>query len=31
MFLRTGETDCHSQCEHWLRNDREFYMGAVCG
>ena len=22
-------TDCHSQCAHWLRNDREFYMG--CG
>ena len=25
----TGEADCHSQCAHWLRNDREFYMG--CG
>ena len=24
-----GGTDCHSQCAHWLRNDREFYMG--CG
>ena len=24
----TGEADCHSQCAHWLRNDR-FYMG--CG
>ena len=22
MFLRTGETDCHSQFENWLRNDR---------
>ena len=29
MFLRTGETDCHSQCEHWLRNDRVFARGAV--
>ena len=27
MFLRTGETDCHSQFENWPRNDREFYMG----
>ena len=27
--LRTGVTDCHSQCAHWLRNDRLFYMG--CG
>ena len=27
--LGTGEADCHSQCAHWLRNDREFYMG--CG
>ena len=25
----TGVTDCHSQCAHWLRNDREFYM--ECG
>ena len=25
----TEEADCHSQCAHWLRNDREFYMG--CG
>ena len=24
-----GGTDCHSQCAHWLRNDRGFYMG--CG
>ena len=24
-----GGTDCHSRCAHWLRNDREFYMG--CG
>ena len=24
-----GDADCHSQCAHWLRNDREFYMG--CG
>ena len=23
----TGDADCHSQCAHWLRNDREFYMG----
>ena len=23
----TGVTDCHSQCAHWLRNDREFYKG----
>ncbi len=23
-----GGTDCHSQCAHWLRNDREFYMGC---
>ncbi len=22
-------TDCHSQCAHWLRNDRDFHMG--CG
>ena len=22
----TGVADCHSQCAHWLRNDR-FYMG----
>ena len=27
--LETGDTDCHSQCAHWLRNDRELYMG--CG
>ena len=25
----TGGADCHSPCAHWLRNDREFYMG--CG
>ena len=26
----TGKrTDCHSQCAHWLRNDRDFHMG--CG
>ena len=25
--MRTGETDCHSQFENWLRNDRGFYMG----
>ena len=24
-----GVTDCHSQCTHWLRNDRGFCMG--CG
>ena len=29
MFLRTGETDCHSQFENWLRNDRGFARGAV--
>ena len=29
MFLRTGETDCHSQCENWLRKDRGFARGAV--
>ena len=23
-----GGTDCHSQCAHWLRNDR-FYKGCV--
>ena len=23
-----GGTDCHSQCAHWLRNDREFYKGC---
>ena len=27
VFLRTGETDCHSQFENWPRNDRGFYMG----
>ena len=21
----TGGTDCHSQCAHWLRNDRAFH------
>ena len=26
-----GVTDCHSQCAHWLRNDRVFARGAVCG
>ena len=24
----TRRADCHSQCAHWLRNDREFYKGA---
>ena len=24
-----GDADCHSQCAHWLRNDRGFYKG--CG
>ena len=24
-------TDCHSQCAHWLRNDRGFVRGAVQG
>ena len=24
----TGEADCHSQCAHWLRNDRGFYKGC---
>ena len=23
----TGDADCHSQCAHWLRNDRGFYKG----
>ena len=26
---RSRRTDCHSQCAHWLRNDREFYRSAV--
>ena len=26
---RRGITDCHSQCAHWLRNDRFFAWGAV--
>ena len=26
---RSRRTDCHSQCAHWLRNDREFYRAAV--
>ena len=26
MFL--GEADCHSQCAHWLRNDRFFGKGC---
>ena len=25
----TRRADCHSQCAHWLRNDREFYRSAV--
>ena len=25
----TGDADCHSQCAHWLRNDRLFCKG--CG
>ena len=25
----TGDADCHSQCAHWLRNDRGVYKG--CG
>ena len=29
MFLRTGETDCHSQFENWLRNDRGFARTTV--
>ena len=28
---RSRRTDCHSQCAHWLRNDRVFTRGAVCG
>ena len=28
-FFGDGETDCHSQCAHWLRNDRGFTRGAV--
>ena len=27
----TGDTDCHSQFENWLRKDRGFARGAVCG
>ena len=27
----TGDADCHSQCAHWLRNDRVFARGAVGG
>ena len=27
--LGTGDTDCHSQCAHWLRNDIVFCKG--CG
>ena len=27
--VRTGVTDCHSQCAHWLRNDSFFTRGAV--
>ena len=27
--LGTGDADCHSQCAHWLRNDRVFARGAV--
>ena len=26
---RSRRTDCHSQCSHWLRNDRVFTRGAV--
>lgn len=26
-----GGTDCHSQFENWLRNDRGFARGAVGG
>ena len=29
MFLRTGETDCHSQFGNWLRNDRGFARTTV--
>ena len=25
----TGDADCHSQCAHWLRNDRFFARGVV--
>ena len=25
----TGDADCHSQCAHWLRNDRGVTRGAV--
>ena len=27
--MRTGETDCHSQFENWLRNDRGFARTTV--
>ena len=26
-----GGTDCHSQCAHWLRNDRESFTGGAVG
>ena len=26
--LRTGGTDCHSQCAHWLRNDSFIFHGG---
>ena len=26
---RSGRTECHSQCAHWLRNDMVFTRGAV--
>ena len=29
VFLRTGETDCHSQFENWLRKDRGFARTTV--
>ena len=27
----TGDADCHSQCAHWLRNDRLFCKGMRWG
>ena len=29
MGYEMWDADCHSQCAHWLRNDRVFYKG--CG
>ena len=29
VFFAPGETDCHSQCAHWLRNDRVTEIGCA--